>query len=384
MSESSAIPRGKPMVWLGAGTALLLVFVGGTLALRHHAANGLADWTRERSIPHVAIVHPHHDARPQNLALPGTIAAFYDASIHAQVTGYVKSWSRDIGALVKKGDILAEIDTPELDERLSQARQELTRAQAALQFAQMTAQRWDALRSSSAVSKQSSDEKDSDSKLKQAELGAAMANLDRLKAQKAFAKIVAPFDGVVTTRSVDIGSYVAPERGGEPLFKVADVHAVRVYVNVPQVYSARVKPGMAVRFVTPQWPGKTFESKVTTTSGAISARTGSMLAEIDFDNKDAGLLPGSYAEARFELSGDAELLRIPSSALSIGAQGARVALLGADNRVVYRPIAIAEDFGSEVAVASGLTAEDRVIDNPPDILAEGDEARVGGAPGGKP
>ncbi len=361
---------------------VLLAYVALTLWRRHEARQDLASWTRDRAIPYVQVVAPHADPHPLALELPGLVSAFYDASIHAQVTGYVKSWAKDIGARVRKDELLAEVDTPELDERLAQAREELTRAQAALSLARTTAERWNALKSSSAVSKQSSDEKDSDARVKQADVGAAGANLDRLKAQKAFAKIVAPFDGVVTARNVDIGAYVAPERGGEPLFKVADIHAVRIYVNVPQNIAARIKPGMKAAFTTPQWPDRQFAATVATTSNAIGARTGSLLVELDADNGDGALLPGAYADVRFELPVDPSQLRLPASALTVDARGTRVAVVNGDDKVEFKPVTIAEDFGAEVAIASGLKAEDRVIDNPADTLAEGDKVRIGGAAAG--
>jgi RND family efflux transporter MFP subunit len=308
--------------------------------------------------------------------LPGNIAAWYEASIHSQVAGYVKSWSKDIGAKVKKGDVLAEVDTPELDERLAQAREELGRAQANLSMAKVTAERWAALRSSSAVSKQSSDEKASDEKVKQSDVGAATANLDRLKAQKSFAQILAPFDGVVTARNIDIGAYVAPDRSSEALFKVADIHEVRVYVNVPQIYSARLKQGMKAAITTPQWPGRNFEATITTTSNAIGAQTGSLLVELDRLNEDGALYPGSYAEVHFELPVDPSQLQIAASALSIDEHGTRVATVDADDRVKFKTVVIAKDFGSEVAIASGLSKEDRIVDNPSETLTDGDRVRI--------
>jgi RND family efflux transporter MFP subunit len=367
-------------VWLIPATVLILVcYVAFALIQRRENQANLAVWTRERAIPHVTVIQPHSDASPQVLPLPGNISAWYEASIHSQVAGYVKNWSKDIGAQVKKGEVLALIDTPELDERLSQAREELGRAQANLSLAKVTAERWAALRSSSAVSKQSSDEKASDEKVKQADVGAATANLDRLKAQKVFAQIVAPFDGVVTARNIDIGSYVAPDRNSEALFKVADVHEVRIYVNVPQIYSARLKPGMKASITTPQWPGQTFDATITTTSNAIGAQTGSLLVELDRSNEDGALFPGSYTEVHFELPVDPSQLRIAASALSIDEHGTRVATVDKDNRVKFETVVIAKDFGSEVAIASGLSLDDRIIDNPSETLTDGDQVRIAGA-----
>lgn len=375
--------RGAPLLTAGA-----ILLIGGYLAYsfaeRREGDARLAQWTDARAVANVAVVAPHVDSAPQIFSLPGHISAWYEASIYSQVSGYVKDWRTDIGATVKKGDALAEIDTPELDERLAEAREQLSRAQAALELAQVTARRWGALSDSAAVSKQSADEKASDLKVKQAELGAASANLDRLKAQKLFARIVAPYDGVVTARNIDIGSYVAPGHGAEPLFKVADIHAVRVYVNAPQVYAALMRPGLIAQFVTPQWKDRRFEAKVATTSNAIAAGTGSLLVELDAPNPDGALLPGSYADVHFELAADPGQLRIPSSALAIDGRGARVATVDADNRIRFKNVTIAKDFGAEVELASGLSAGDRVVDNPPPTLADGDAVRVAAAPTSDP
>ena len=378
-SKASAVPvrrRGQGPWLLLLAVVLIAAYLFTSFAHRFENAKRLDEWTRDRAVPTVAVVQPFVDDKPSTLALPGNIAAWYDASIHAQVSGYIKSWRTDIGASVKKGEVLAVIDTPELDQRLDQAQEELSRAQAALALAKVTAERWNALRASAAVSKQSADEKTSDLKVKQAEVGAASANLDRLKAQKLFAQIVAPFDGVVTARNIDIGSYVAPDRSAKPLFKVADVHAVRVYIHVPQVYSARLAKGMKATFTTPQWPRRTFEAKVAATSNAIGAETGSLLVELDADNADGALFPGSYAAVRFGIPADPDQLRIASSALVVGEHGVRVATLDAENRVKFKPVVIAKDFGREVAIASGLDPHDRLVDNPPATLADGDQVRI--------
>jgi RND family efflux transporter MFP subunit len=383
-SPVGLVKRRRFGLWLiPAVIVVALCYVAYALTQRRASQNELAAWTKERAIPYVSVIQPHHDDRPEILALPGNISAWYEASIHSQVAGYVKGWSKDIGAQVKKGDVLAEIDTPELDERLAQASEELSRAQAGLSLAKVTAERWAALRNSSAVSKQSSDEKASDEKVKQAEVGAANANLDRLKAQKLFARIVSPFDGIVTSRSIDIGSYVAPDRNAESLFKVADIHAVRIYVNVPQIYSSRLANGQAATFTTPQWPKRTFSATVATTSNAIGAQTGSLLVELDSPNADGALFPGSYAAVHFELPVDPTQLRVPASALSIGENGVRVATVDSDHRVRFKTVVIAKDLGAEVAIANGLSPQDVVIDNPSGTLVEGDVVRVAAAANAK-
>ena len=196
-------------------------------------------------------------------------------------------------------------------------------------------------------------------------------------------RIVAPFDGVVTARNIDIGSFVAPDRSAEPLFKVADIHAVRIYVNVPQIYSSRLRNGMKATVKTPQWPDRSFSATIATTSNAIGKLTGSLLVELDTPNPDGALFPGSYADVHFELPVDPTQLRIASSALSIGEHGTRVATLDAENRVRFKTVVIAKDLGAEVAIASGISAQDRVIDNPAETLSEGDVVRIGGAAAGE-
>ena len=294
----------------------------------------------------------------------------------SQVSGYIQSWKTDIGAIVKKGDLLAVVDTPELDDQIAKGMEQVNRAVAALDFAKVTADRWAALRQSSAVSKQSADEKASEAQLKLADLGAAKASLEQLKAEKAFGQIVAPFDGVVTVRNIDIGSFVAPGRNEKPLFKVADIHAVRLYVEVPQVYSASMNKGMKVVFTTPQWKDRQFHGEIATTSNAIGASTGSLLVEVDAPNSDGALFPGSYADAHFELPINPQQLRIPSSALSVGKDNTRVATVDSGSRIRFKDVVIAKDLGSEIVIASGLGPHDRIVNNPPETLADGDQVRI--------
>jgi membrane fusion protein, multidrug efflux system len=378
-SETRAAPtRGRSSgvrLILGA-FVLLAVFVAYSFVQRWHSEQRLASWTRARAIQNVSVVEPTHNAKPDILSLPGTISAWYEASIYAQVTGYIQSWKTDIGAVVKKGDLLAVVDTPELDDRIAKAVEEVNRAKAALEFAKVTADRWAALRQSSAVSKQAADEKAADEQAKQADLGAAKANLERLKAQKAFAQIVSPFDGVVIARNIDIGSFVAPGRNAKPLFKVADIHAVRLYVEVPQVYSAVLTKGMKVVFTTPQRKDRKFNGEIATTSNAIGAKTGSLLVEVDAPNSDGALFPGSYANASFELPINPRQLRIPASALSVGKDNTRVAVVESDGRVKFKDVVIAKDLGSEIVLASGVGPHDRIVNNPPETLADGDQVRI--------
>lgn len=358
--------------------ALVLAgLVAHRIVERRDAEAELARWTDARAIKNVALVAPHRDSAPREFTLPGKIIAFYDAAIHAQVSGYVKEWRTNIGAAVKKGEVLAVIDTPELDEKIAQAQEQLSKAKAAQALADLTAQRWGALRSTSAVSQQASEEKDGDSRVKKADVGAATARMERLMAQKAFAEITAPFDGIVTERNIDIGSLVGATDGDKPLFKVAEVHAVRVYVRAPQTYAARMHKDAAATMVLADHPDRTFNATVASTSNAFEQQSRTLLVELIADNPDNALLPGAYADVRFSLPPqDEACLYIPASAVLVGSGGVRVATLGAGDRVHFKPIIVGADLGAQIEVASGLLPDDRIIDNPGDSLGEGDEVRV--------
>lgn len=351
------------------------VLLAGT-GLRLVEAHDLKTWTHEAEIPTVALVSPTAGGKAQALVLPGSLQAYYDAPIYARVPGYVKAWYKDIGAQVKKGDLLATIDTPELDQQIAQARADLGAARSAQQLSATTAQRWNSLLPLDAVSKQDVEEKNQDLAGKAGAAKAAQANLDRMLAMKAFARIVAPFDGVVTRRTADIGQLVSAASSGDPLFTVADMHALRVYVDVPQSYSAQIVPGMKVSLSLPEYPGRSFPAKLASTSNAIGARNASLQVEFAADNPQGLLKPGAFAQVSMTLPSSGGALRLPASALMFRAAGLQVATLGAGDRIVMKPISIATDLGTQVIVASGLTRNDRVVDNPPDSLSTGDTVRV--------
>lgn len=346
----------------------------------------LAQWTLDRAIPTVAVVAPERGGEVRELVLPGDVDAFYNAVVHAQVSGYVHTWYKDIGAHVKAGDVLATIDTPELDQRLAESREQLTKAKANQALAAVTADRWRSLRQSGAVSQQAADEKVADEAAKDAEVAAASANVDRLKALKAFANIVAPFDGVVTQRNVDIGSLVSDSANANSgLFAVADTHEMRVYVDVPQSFAADMHEGMKATLKLPQYPDRSFEATIATTSQAISAKSRSLLVELSAKNDDGALQPGAFAEVHFQIPTSADALRLPASAMIFRNLSAEVATVGANNRIVMKKVEIGRDLGTEVEIASGLAASDRVIANPPDSIDEGDEVRILSPPGaGRP
>jgi len=358
-----------------AGAILGVVILVGA-GVRLVEAEQLKTWTREAEVPTVSLISPKASGKDQALSLPGTLAAWYDARIYARVPGYVKAWYKDIGAHVKQGELLAVIDTPELDQQIAQARADLGAAQSAEKLSAATAQRWNSLLPLDAVSKQDAEEKEQEMASKAGAAKAAKANLDRLLAMKGFARITAPFDGVVTRRTADIGQLVTTSSSGDPLFAVADMHAIRVYVNVPQAYSALIAPGMTVSLSVPEYAGRNFSARLVGTSGAISSQNASLQVEFDADNKDGLLKPGAFAQVAMSLPAGSAALRLPASALMFRSAGLQVATVGHDDKVVMKPISIGTDLGAQVIVASGLEAGDRVVDNPPDSLSGGDRVRV--------
>ncbi len=319
------------------------------------------------------MVTPQRDTADQVFTLPGEVQAWYTAPIHARVTGYVKMWYKDIGARVKAGDVLAEIDTPELDQQLEQAKGELKKAEARLALAELTAKRWAALRRSNAVSLQDADEKMGAYKAAIAEVVAAKAKVARLEAFQGFKQLRAPFDGVVIGRKVDVGALV---HGARPiateLFEVADVHEMRVYVSVPQPFAAQIHPGMAATLELPDYPDRIFHAVVATTSNSIAKHSRTLLVQLHCENKDRLLLPGSYVEVRFKLPPNENILIVPTSALVFRSAGSQVAVVGYDDRVTLKQVKVWRDLGTKMEIVSGLLATDRVIRDPPDSIKDGD------------
>ncbi len=361
---------------------LVLVLAAGSAAAwgivsRRNDDAKLAQWTEERAIPTVAVVEPKRGGGPRELVLPGDVDAYYNAVVRAQVSGYVQKWYKDIGASVKAGDLLATVDTPELDQRLAEGREQLTKAKANQTLAAVTAARWKSLLQSGAVSRQTSDEKAADEQERDAEVAAASANVDRLKALKAFANIVAPFDGVVTQRNIDLGSLVNESANANSgLFVVADTHEMRVYVRAPQSYAADLRQGMKATLILPQYPGRTFEATIATTARAIDTRSRTLLVELEAKNEDGALPPGSFAEVHFQIPTAPDALRLPASAMIFRGENVKVATVGPDNRIAMKTVEIGRDFGPEVAITSGLSPDDRIVASPSDSLEAGDEVRI--------
>jgi RND family efflux transporter MFP subunit len=325
----------------------------------------------------VDVISPKAAPQNEGLTLPGQVDANYNAVIHARVSGYLNRWWVDIGAHVKKGQLLADIDTPELDQQLEQAKANLATAMANESLAKTTAERWTSLLARDAVSKQETDEKNGDYLAKAALVQASKADVDRLNALESFKRIVAPFDGVVTARNTDIGALIAAGNPSDPgLFTVADVHQLRIYVHVPQAYSAQIKLGSPVALTVPEYPDRVFQATISTTSGAIGAQSGAILVELSLDNADNALKPGEYTQARFALPPAPNVVTLPASALMLRPTGMTVAVLGPDSRVQLRTVKIQQDLGATVDIASGVGPSDRVIDSPPDSLEDGQPVKI--------
>jgi RND family efflux transporter MFP subunit len=381
LEERRPVKVGRAILVL-AVAAIAVAYTG--ISARRHDDEKLKQWTEEQAIPPVAVVTPQRGGETRELVLPGNVDAFYSAAIHSQVMGYVQEWRKDIGAKVHQGDVLAVVDTPELDDRIAVAQSELAKAKANLALAKVTAARWDSLRHTAAVSQQEADEKDSDARAQAAQVDAAQSNVDRLKAQKAFSNIVAPFDGVVTARNVDVGSLVRADGvDTPPLFTVADIHQMRVYVPVPETYAASLKDGMKATLELPEYPDRKFDATIETTSHAIDRKSRSLLVELTADNKDGVLSPGAFARIRFELPPDPNTLTIPASAIVFRGDAPQVAAIGRDNRVSLKKVQIMRDLGTEVEITGGLNQDERIVANPPDSIGNGEEVRVMEAAGDK-
>ncbi|MYM37389.1 efflux RND transporter periplasmic adaptor subunit [Duganella sp. FT94W] len=311
------------------------------------------------------------------LELPARIEPWQRAPIYARVSGYLKSWSVDIGAPVKSGQTLADIETPDLDQQLLQAKAELATARSNLALASSTAKRWQGLLAADAVSRQEADEKAGDLAAKQSAVNAMQANVDRVQALQRYTRLVAPFDGVVTARNTDVGALI--NVGGAPgseLFVVSDLSRLRVYVNVPQRQVAAIKVGDKAELSAPERPGKVYTATVQSLSQAINASSGAMLVQLSVQNDSRELLPGGYASIHFNTPVASAALSIPPSALIFNKSGTQVATLGKDGRVVVKPVTISRDLGSVLEIATGIDRNDQVIANPPDGVATGDAVRV--------
>jgi RND family efflux transporter MFP subunit len=356
---------------------IMLVVVVTGIVTRILDKRHLREWTDAQAIPTVVVNLPGAGKDVVTLDLPGRLEAYARAPIYARVSGYLKSWKADIGASVKSGQLLAEIETPDLDQQLLQAKADLVSAESAASLSATTAKRWQAMLGSDSVSRQEVDEKTGDLTNKQAMVKAAQANVDRYQAMKGFTRIVAPFDGKVTARSTDVGALINAGSGvGPELFVVSDTRKLRVYVNVPQNYAPGIKPGGKARVSVPEYPAKFFPATVESSAQAINAASGSMLVQLVVDNAASELLPGGYAVISFDLANEKPALSIPSSALVFDKSGLHVATVDKADKIVLKPVTIARDLGKLIEIGSGLTAEDRVVESPPDGVVDGEPVHV--------
>ncbi len=378
----------------------VLITIGGILP-RIRARAALRAQTERMAIPTVAVTTAQPGAPTRELVLPGTIQAFLDAPIYARTNGYVRVWYHDIGSHVRRGELLAVIETPELDQQVKQARADVVTAQENLKLAQITAQRYQGLVATDAVSKQSTDAANYSSSALQATVASANASLDHLLELQSFERVYAPFDGVVTARNTDVGQLVASGSNGgtgsasgysgnatmgsgaayggatpRELFHVSSTRMLRIFVNVPEQYAPTARPGVNVGLTLAEYPGRVFTGKIVRSSEAIDLNTRTLMAEVDIDNRKGELLPGAYAQVHLKLPMNHPALIIPVSALLFRAEGLRVATLDDNSRAHLVPLTLGRDWGTRVEVLVGLQAGERIIDSPPDSIVDGEEVRV--------
>ena len=382
--EPAPVPARGNLAKIGivaAIVAVVLVAIG--IVSRSRAQTDLATWTTAQSTPIVTVIHPKGAGQGDGLTLPGAVQAYNSAPIYARTNGYVRRWFVDIGDAVRAGQTLAILDAPEVDQQVEAAQADLQTARANRALAASTATRWRDLLAKDAVSKQETDEKIGDLAAKTAIANAAAANVRRLGALQGFTKLIAPFAGVVTSRSTQIGQLVTAGSAAAsmPLFTVSDIDRLRIYVRVPQSYSGQIHQGMHASVTVPEYPGRDFDATLTRTADAVDPQSGTVLVELQRANGDHALKPGAYAQVKFPLgdSGTGGGVRLPASALVVGAKGTRVATVGAGDRAVMKTVTIGRDDGDTVEISAGLTPADRVIDSPPDSLQTGDPVRIADA-----
>ena len=358
--------------------AAFIVIMG--ITTRRMADAKLREWTEDQAVPVVAVALPGTKSKTTTLDLPGRLEAYTQAQMYARVSGYVKEWKADIGTPVKSGDLLAVIDAPDLDQQIMQAEANLASAKANSVLSDATLKRGQSLITSYAISQQDLDQRSADAANKQGLVHAAQANLDRLRVLEQYKRVVAPFDGLVTARTTDIGALINAGAGGAPLFVVSQIDKLRVYVNVPQNYVPSVPSGTKATITVPEHPGKTYSGTVESSAQAVDPSTGTTLMQIIVDNGTGELMPGDYASIHLQAAPPPNVLSVPSSAVIFDAKGLSIATVGADNRVALKPVTIGRDLGAVIEIASGLAAGDRVIQNPPDGIAGGDAVHVVGSP----
>jgi len=360
------------------GFFMLLLVVGGlvTMLLRMRDNHVLAEETQRAAIPTVAVIHPTAEKPDEELVLPGTLQAYEESPIYARTNGYLLRWYKDIGSHVTKSELLADIDTPEVDQELMQARATRQQVAAQMDLARINADRYVGLRKTDSVSQQEADQQASGYQQAKANLDAADANVRRLEQLESFKHVYAPFSGVLTKRNVDPGALINAGGTGKELFDMARVDPLRVYVSVPQNYAPSIKTGSDAWVTLPEFSGQKFKGTVVRTAEAIDPTTRTLLTEVDVPNGDGRLLPGSFGEVHFRTGVDAQKVTIPVNAMLFRQEGARVAVVDSDGKVHLRPITIGKDYGTTLEILGGVGLEDRVIINPADSIEEGQQVNV--------
>jgi RND family efflux transporter MFP subunit len=385
--EPPKVSRGSllSIVVIGLVVAVIVAVVG--IVSRKHASAELAKYTDKTSAPPVTLTQPVLQKNAREVVLPGNIQAFTLAPIYARTTGYVKVWYHDIGAPVRKGELLAVIETPELDQELATAKADLATAKSNSGIAKVTADRYSDLIGRNAVSQQDTDNAVQASEARNTQVASAQANVQRLEELVSFERVVAPFDGVITARNIDIGQLITTTgstttagagtvSGNKEIFDISAVRTLRVFINVPQIYSPDAKKGTIAKLTLPQYPGRTFEGKLVRSSDSVDPTTRTLLAEVDVDNRSGELLPGSYTEVHLNVSSDAPALIVPVSALILEPDGLRVATVDENHHVHMAHVTPGRDYGTTVEILAGLKPGQSIIGNPPDSLTDGEEVRV--------
>lgn len=393
--EIPPAPPRKALVMIGVAVLVLLVAGAITLIGRANHDRALAMETERQTIPTVAVVHPLAEKPDEELILPGSLLAYENSPIYARTSGYLVRWYKDIGSRVTEGELLATIDTPEVDQELNQSRAARQQILAQLDLARISAERWENLRKTDSVSAQEADQQTSGYKQAQANLAAADANVRRLEQLEGFKKVYAPFSGVLTKRNVDPGALINAGTGaagngataggttGSELFDIARIDPLRVYTSVPQAYAPFIRAGEETYVTLQEIPGQKFKARVARTADAIDLNTRTLLTEVDVPNRDGKLLPGSFGQVHFAVGSNVNKVTVPVNALLFRSQGAQVAIVGPDNKIQLRPISIGRDYGTSLEVISGVSVSDQVVINPPDSLEQGQQVNMAPVPSGE-
>jgi RND family efflux transporter MFP subunit len=390
MSEHTPTAADKQLSRKIRRYALLLLLVAVILGAwgeisRVTARTALGKETERDAIPTVNTISASKTELGETLILPGTVQAFVEAPIYARTSGYLKAWYTDIGTQVKKGQVLAEVESPEVDQQLTQAQAELETAKANASLSSSTNKRWQGLLETQSVSKQDAEEKAGDAAAKKALVDSAAANVGRLRDLESFKRVAAPFDGVVTARNTDIGALInAGQSSGTELFRVADTHKLRIYVQVPEAYAAAAKPGLEAEIHFSGQPNKKYTAQTVRTSNALDPNLRTLQVELQLDNADREVFPGAYAEVHFKMAGNAESLRLPANTVLFRAAGLQVATVDAGTKIKLKSIVQGRDFGNTIEVLSGIEANDKVVVNPPDSITDGVTVRLAAPEAAKP